>query len=682
MSHIHGLPKSGSILLILRWVVRALTVLVAGLVMLIALGACPAGSSEVSPPAAPAPTATSTTSTISTTLPPPTVVGTATTEVPAQPSATPLSIQGTAEPEPDALSVADDFPVPPDRDLFRLAKELLPGVGYVNPVVRESSPALEVGHRETFKLVDLESLELYESDFELRLVSPNAYWFVEEGVDTSPEDLERSALEFEGSIYPKVTGTFGTEWKPGLDGDPHLYIMNANLRGVGGYFNAADEYPRQVQPVSNEHEAIYINVRYLPIGSEAYSMVLAHELQHAVHWNYDRTEETWVNEGLSELAVTVAGYGEASVQAFRLAGPTSLTTWPAGDERKGPYYGAASLFMQYLTVHYGGRDNLRRLLSEREDGIPGLNAYLLNSGYDVEFTDVFRDWAVANLLDEEDGPYGYPDIDFTVPVYGNLRVGEETSIATPQYGNDYIRLEQMTMPVNLFFDGEATVSLLPVDVDDGCWWSNKGDVIDTTLTAEVDLRGIRDADLEYQVWFSIEEDWDFAYLEISEDNGETWSILETALTSSDDPLDVSFGPGYTGKSEGWRDETVSLEPWIGKEFLVRFQYVTDAAIHDHGMCLRNLNVSANDTTLPAEWTPSGFVWTNNLVRQSYIVQLVYEGVGADENRVVEVVLDSANHGQIGIDPSSGARRVVAVVQPMAPATRMEATYTLSLELAE
>ena len=676
MSHIHGLPKSGSIPLILRWVVQVLTVLVAGLVMLIALGACPAGSSEVSPPTASAPTATSTT------MPPPTVAGTALTEVPAQPSATPLSIQGTAEPEPDALSVADDFPVPPDRDLFRLAMELLPGVGNVNPVVRESSPALEAGHRETFKLVDLESLELYESDFELRLVSPNAYWFVEEGVDTSPEDLERSALEFEELIYPKVTGTFGTEWKPGLDGDPHLYIMNANLRGVGGYFNAADEYPRQVQPVSNEHEAIYINVRYLPIGSEAYSTVLAHELQHAVHWNYDRTEETWVNEGLSELAVTVAGYEETSVQAFRLAGPASLTVWPAGDERKGPYYGSASLFMQYLTVHYGGRDNLRRLLSERADGIPGLNAYLLDSGYDVEFTDIFRDWAVANLLDEEYGPYGYPDIDFTVPVYGNLRVGAETSITTPQYGNDYIRLEQMTMPVNLFFDGEATVSLLPVDVDDGCWWSNKGDVIDTTLTAPVDLRGIGDAYLEYRVWFSIEEGWDFAYLEVSEDNGETWSILETALTSSDDPLDVSFGPGYTGKSEGWRDEMVSLEPWIGKEFLVRFQYVTDAAIHDHGMCLRNLNVSVDDTTLPAEWTPSGFVWTNNLVRQSYIVQLVYEGIGASENRVVELVVDSANQGQIGIDPSSGARRVVAVVQPMAPATRMEATYTLSLELAE
>ena len=100
---------------------------------------------------------------------------------------------------------------------------------------------------------------------------------------------------------------FGSEWTPGVDGDPHLYVINASLRGVGGYFNSADEYPSEIRPASNEIEAIYINVRYLPPGTGLYSRVLAHELQHAVHWKADVSEETWVNEGLSELAVTVAG---------------------------------------------------------------------------------------------------------------------------------------------------------------------------------------------------------------------------------------------------------------------------------------------------------------------------------------------------------------------------------------
>ena len=322
---------------------------------------------------------------------------------PTRPPEPPRSTPATRVPDSPDLKVADGFPIPPDRDYFRLARELVPGVGDVSPVVRETAVTLPPGHRETFRLVDLESLELYESEFELRWVSPNAYWFVEEGVDALQEELEHSAWEFEELIYPTVTGTFGSEWKPGVDGDPRLYIINANLRGVGGYFNSSDEYPRLIQPVSNEHEAIYINVRYLPIGSENYSRVLAHELQHAVHWNYDRTEETWVNEGLSELAVTVAGYSESSIHAFRAAGPTSLTIWPAGDVGKGANYGSASLFMRYLTSHYSGEGDILKLVSEPADGIPGLNSYLREAGYAAGFVDVFRDWAVANLLDEDEG---------------------------------------------------------------------------------------------------------------------------------------------------------------------------------------------------------------------------------------------------------------------------------------
>ena len=288
----------------------------------------------------------------------------------------PRPTQEPTSPVPDGLEPAASFPVPPDRDFYLLAQALLPGTGKVDPVVRHNAPTLEVGHRETLKLVDLHAPLLYESDFELRLVTTNAYWFVEDGLNVSQEDLETSAAEFEDSVYPLVTGAFGTEWKPGVDGDPHLYIINADLRGVGGYYSAADEYPKAIRPVSNEHESIYINTAYLPVGSARYPEVLAHELHHAIHWNADRSEETWINEGLSELAVTIAGYREASVLAFRRAGPTSLTIWPAGDVGGAENYGAASLFMHYFSEHYGGIDDLRPLLAQQGDGIAGLEAYL------------------------------------------------------------------------------------------------------------------------------------------------------------------------------------------------------------------------------------------------------------------------------------------------------------------
>ena len=309
--------------------------------------------------------------------------------------------------------------------------------------------------------------------------------------------------------------------------------------------------------MSNEIEAVYINVQYIEPGTDIYDQVLAHELQHAIHWNADPNEDTWVNEGLSELAVTLAGYREMSVEYFRRAGPTSLTIWPAAEVGGAENYGAASLFMLYLTGHYGGRENLRSLLSQPADGIEGIDAYLESIGVRPRFEDIFRDWAVANLLDEPSGKYGYGDLAIGFPVSRALRTGDQLSSTIPQYSTEYLKLEN-SAPSTLTFSGASTASLLPVDVGDGCWWSNSGDVIDSRLTAAADLRGLAAPALDYEVWYAIEEDWDYAYLEVSIDEGATWRILETAHTSSSNPIASAFGPGYTGNGNGWQSESVSL----------------------------------------------------------------------------------------------------------------------------
>lgn len=632
------------------------------------------------------------------TSPPPStsVLPTSSTGIPAPtPAVTTRQIAATRLKATSVPAVASapqlttEFITPPERDYYHLARELMPGLGEVDPVVRRSAPTLEVGHRETFRLVDLIATRQYEEEFELRLVTPHAYWFFEVGIDVDQEALARSASEFENTIRPLVVGVFGEEWTPGVDGDPHLYIINANLRGVGGYFNSADEYPSAIRPVSNEIEAIYINVRYLPPGTDIYSQVLAHELQHAIHWKADVSEETWVNEGLSELAVAITGFPETSILEFRKAGPTSLIHWPPDGSGEGRNYGAGSLFMRYFTEQYGGRDDLRSLLTEPGDGIEGLDAYLETIGYEVRFPDVFRDWAVANLLDEAGGSYGYADLSISFPVTRSLRIGDKLASTIPQFANEYIRLEQLPGPAVLSFEGDSTTSLLPVDVDSLCWWSNKGDVIDSTLTATVDLQDVDSATLTYDVWFSIEEDWDFAYVEVSEDGGNTWTILETPLSSTDDPLQVSFGPGYTGESGGWQEEAIPLDQWAGQEILVRFQYVTDAAIHDHGLCLGDIRVWNPITSVPGSVPDlisriqfDGFLWTNNLVRQDFIVQVVYESDGDSPNRVIQVPLDNDNHGEIRLEPEPEARRIVAVVQSLAPSTRMPASYTMRLDRVE
>ena len=57
--------------------------------------------------------------------------------------------------------------------------------------------------------------------------------------------------------------------------------------------------------------------------------------------------------------------------------------------------------------------------------------------------------------------------------------------------------------------------------------------------------------MSYQVWYNLEEKWDYAYVELSVDGGRTWQILETDNTSPENPIGISYGPGYTGDSGGW-----------------------------------------------------------------------------------------------------------------------------------
>ena len=629
----------------------------------------------------------------------------------ARPSgaATPEVSSPEPEPEPVALTpvptpgpvleppmgvrafAREALPQPPDRDLFQLAYDLLLPAGHPEvPRVANSEPvSYEAGRIDEFSLVDLDGLVRYRANYELRLVSSNAYWYVEEGTQVSQGDVERAAEEFETRIYPRVTGYFGSEWKPGVDNDPHLTILHGDIRGAGGYFSSSDEYPSAIRPHSNQREMIYINVSYLRFGSERHMSVLAHELNHAVMWNADASEDTWVNEGLAELAVTVAGYGQGSTLRRYLQNPhIPLVHWPLDDSFIGAHYGGASLFMHYLNEHYPPRNEagLAPLMEVAEDGIEGLEIYLSNEGYEKDFDGVLRDWIVANFLDERQGVLGYGSLDVQVDVSRVLSRPDEIEREIAQYGTHYIELGSRlrNRSVRLSFEGEGSAQLIPAEVgEEGCWWSNTGDSIASSLATSVDLTEGAQATLGYEIWFSIEEDWDYGYLQVSDNGGTRWEVLETPHTSADDPLEVAFGPGYTGESDGWIREDVDLTGFLGGEVMLRFQYVTDDALNDSGLCIRGLSLSVDGTPQHHDWAPAGFLYTDNRLPQEFFVQVIQKG---SENRVIELpteyVAPGVWQGELEVEPYDGLDRTVVAVTAAAPVTRVGTSYSLVVESLE
>jgi len=518
--------------------------------------------------------------------------------------------------------------------------------------------------------------------------SEHAYWVFDDAVDVDAAALDDAVQEFETNVWPAVTGLFGDIWTPGADGDPRLVILHSSLRaGVGGYYSSADEYPRSVQPLSNERKMLYVNPLDLPLDSQGYPAVLAHELQHAVHWAVDPGEETWLNEGLSELAMARTGFRAANVRSYLRQPATSLTGWPADVKLAGPHYGASTLFVEYLVTHYGGDDTIPRLLQEPADGLDGVDAYLEGLGFDESALDVFADWLVANYLDDVSERYSYVDRSLT----RGLKAASEPVVAgvpmdgrVGQFGARYYALRPRAPAAKVTFQGAAMTELFTTAPPSGraCWWGNAGDSVDATLTREIDLHAVESATLRWKVWHDIEAGWDYAYVEASGDGGRTWDILRPQHATESDPNRAAYGPGYTGGTGEWVEDKVDLSAYAGGRVVVRFEYVTDDAVHLDGICLDDFEVPEigwhDDAESDGEWTALGFVRVNNRVQQEYLVQIVISA-GDGVLTVERLPVAPDGRGEATVSTADGNAMIVVIVSAVTSASRADAPYTLTIE---
>ena len=584
-----------------------------------------------------------------------------------------------------ATATETRYPTPPDRDLYDLTSRLVTKSGQPIPRVVNPLPvAYEVGRQDTFHVTDIANRNVYPLQATLHVVTDHAYWYIADGVQFNLDDLENSARVFEEEIYPRVTAVFGTELVPGVDNDVHLTVLHAPLSGAAGYYSSVDEYPSIVHPHSNQREMIYMTSS-LPLNSRSYLGTLAHELTHAIQFRADDSDESWVNEGLAEIGAEVAGYVPSFRNAFLSRPSTSLINWPESPGSSFYSYGGANLFFEYLGQQYG-IESLGMLMEHPSDSIQGVEAYLQYVDAGRSFVDVFADWTVANYLDSNDGgPYSYPE--------SQVRIAEVRTIAgpvqfqdeVPQYGSKYYEIISRG-PATLHFEGTRETPLVPRPPTggDGCWWSNRGDSIDTTLTAEVALPDQDSLAMTYSLWYSIEEGWDYAYVEVSTDGGETWDVLEGNLSSAVDPVGNAFGPGYTGSSGSWLEDSVDLTAYRGMDVHLRFEYVTDDAIHGTGLCLDNISI--NGVSLDAAgtdsgpWETNGFVRTPYNVPQQYLLTIIEIGPEPVVRRVALNEEASAIVEIQGLD--SGSSHSVVVVSAVQEQTLEPAPFRIDITFSD
>ncbi len=557
------------------------------------------------------------------------------------------------------------------------------------------SKLYKLGDQETFWVTNVDTVENFQTKATLRYVGEYIYFWIENGVSYDEGDLKRLGDTFEDQMYPTDREFFGSEPSPGVDSDPRIYLLF--VRGTGasnaGYFSTPDVYNPLIKEYSNGHEMFFFNADNLTLDSEETYSVLAHEFQHMIHFNTDRNESSWINEGFSMVASHINGYPAYFDYDYVTNPDINLTDWSPEPGSNGPHYGQSFLYLTYFLDRFG-EDATKEVVRHPENGLAsidetltGLNITDPQTGKVVNADDVFMDWAATMWLQDEsvgDGRYhynNYPDAPNITASESISTCPTSTSGSVNQYGIDYFTIN-CEGDHTLKFSGSTVAKLLPADAHSGkyAFWSNKGDESDMTLTREFDFTSVSaPITLSYSMWYDLETDYDYLFLEASTD-GQTWQILTTPSCTSEDPSGNSFGCGYNGQTNDWQQEDVDLSQFAGKKVQIRFEYITDAAVNGEGFLLDDVRVDAagyqsDFETDDGGWMAAGFARVENVLPQTYRLSIIIKG---DTTTVTQIPVNADQTAEFPLTLKPGEEAIL-IVTGTTRYTRLPAAYQVEIK---
>lgn len=431
-----------------------------------------------------------------------------------------------------------------------------------------------------------------------------------------------------------------------LDGKERVIMLVDNIRDQNYY---DENYPFFVAGFYSPTYESYFDRNIINIDTRDWDSRLektffattAHELQHLIHDDNDSNEELWINEGMSSFAEYLCGYGHpwGHINFFLDHPENSLVEWDDHyDAETGPEtladYGQAYLLQLYMYDHFG-KDFIQKLAKDKDQGFTSINKMLRKHGEDIDFEELFRRFSIAVAIDSprvifdnswfksrrfpkdldstrdyeslwaeldklwpKDAIYNFDSIDIGVS-YESAQQYDKDGV--PAWGGDYKILEDASRILRIKFDGIEFMPIPwkvvddPTGIEDKVLWGNKGDEADNQIIIKADLSKVDSATLKFDNYFNIEEQWDFGVVQVSTDDGHTWTSLENENTRFD-IMDNGYPkikenlPGFTGYYQDWNKEEFDLTPYAGQKILINFRYMADWATNETGWYIDNIEI--------------------------------------------------------------------------------------------
>ena len=209
---------------------------------------------------------------------------------------------------------------------------------------------------------------------------------------------------------------------PDVDGNGKIIVLILDINDdfdktdnpafVAGYFDQADQLNlSNPQASGNVADILYIDSNPGVLGSNTVLSTAAHELQHLINFNYDRDEDPWLNEGLSEYASIMTGYSGRGFGRFLSQTNRGLMVW----DNILIDYSRVGLWITYTALRLGF-ESIRMLVQDEDNGKSSAENIIASIIPGKTFSEYTYEWMLANLIDDPtigNGEYGYEGIDIS-----------------------------------------------------------------------------------------------------------------------------------------------------------------------------------------------------------------------------------------------------------------------------
>ena len=135
-----------------------------------------------------------------------------------------------------------------------------------------------------------------------------------------------------------------------------------------------------------------------------------------------------------------------------------------------------------------------------------------------------------------------------------------------------------------------------------------------TISNEIDLNDYSHAEVTFKAKWEIQNNFDYVQVEVSTNNGESWSPQCGKLTQigGGSFQNANNEPLYTGNQYSWVEEKISLSDYLGETILIRFKIVTNSFGRRDGFYFDDFEISgvSNQLNIENNFKENTFIYPN------------------------------------------------------------------------